>query len=1096
MITSSVERRGAVRRRSTLSRGAALLVAVLAGALLGPVLSPMAASAAPGDPFDPTVPRVFVAQDAPTRLYTSVQGNGSITLQPDGSTAAVGYNAVGFNSADRYLYGVRRDSGARTQLVRIGQGGVVTNLGTITGLPNPPGADIYNQGTFGSGATANILYVRGSQNPSSQVWAVNVTTRVAVQVTLSTAVPNLSDLVWKDGFLWGLGSNDVMYRINPTTGQVSSWATGLGFGGTFGAQWVYGNGNLGMSENTSGVVYQVAIGNPTGATPTFTRISATAGPSTNNNDGASTPGLDVDLGIVKTGPAFYTPGTAISYTLTVTNNGPGVSSGSQVTDTLPAGITGATTSTAGCTITTGVLRCALAGLAVGATTTISVSGTVAAGATGALTNAARVIGNERDPNPANDQSTTTAQFRPGSCVAVPIWTNTADRLIQYDPVTFQQRSSVALDREYGDIAWSSNGSALYTVDYDGGTGTQPILRTIDPVTGDEISSLPITGPILTQATVPGPSATLYSVNALTALDANTLLVGSYSSRAVYRLDVRTGVTTLWTQFPSQISSAGDFTVLPDGDILAFGVRPLDGNMSNSRVYRIHPNGTLTQIGTVPAMWGGAQSGGYFYMAAPAGQLNRISLATLPTASSTALLSYTTVMSGGPQFWGASAVQDAGQCVGLTITKTPTPTVITGVGQQVSYSFVVTNISDIRVQAIAVADVQHAPASPLTSGPTCPLTALDPRQSMTCTATYLSTAADVAHGRIDDTASATGTTIDGRDVISNQATATVTVEPTVEWSLAKQASVDGTAVDDGAVIDPGDTVTYTVTVRSAATIDIPGVTLRDDLTDVLDDAQFVAGSAQLVIAGGAPTAVADPAGVTLTAGPFTLPVGATATLTYRVVVADDAWSSTLVNVVAGTGGTPQAPIDPEPCDDECSTTQITPSPLQIQKVGESSAGTVVPMDGSQWAIWDAAAGGTAVVTSVAAATAAGQPITGLFRDTTLAPGTYWLEETRSLDGFALLAERVPFTLAVDGTVTLGAGVPAQIEIVSIDGAPTIRVEDVPALDLPEAGGTGTAWILLLGSLLVVAGLGAGVLLRRRRGAPADTPGETETEEPLT
>ncbi|WP_431075339.1 DUF7507 domain-containing protein [Microbacterium phyllosphaerae] len=702
---------------------------------------------------------------------------------------------------------------------------------------------------------------------------------------------------------------------------------------------------------------------------------------------------------------------------------------------------------------------------------------VTSSSAGVYANCAANIANPVGINPPACASVSFVDLTP--CVAVPIWVNTAGELKQYSPTNFSELSSAPLVREYGDIAWSSNGSTLYGVDYDHGFAAAPILRTIDPVTGAELASLPITGPLLTQDNVPGGGATNYSLNALAALDTNTLLVGSYASRSIWKLDVRTGATTLWTQFPSQISSAGDFTVLPDGDILAFGARPLSGELVDSRVYRIHPNGSMTQIGTVPTMWGGAQSGGNFFMAAPSGQINRISLTTLPTASSTARLAYTSVLTGGQPFWGASAVQDAGECVGLTIAKTPTPAVITGPGQQVTYEFTVTNISDVRITSIAVTDVQAAPAGALTSGPTCPVTALDPGASTVCTGTYLATDADVAHGRIDDTATAAGISPDGRQVKSNQATATVRVEPVFTWSLAKTASVDGVELDAGAVVTPGDRVTYSVTVTSDATVDIAGVTVTDDLSEVVDDATFASGSAQLVIDGGAASAVADPLGSILTAGPFTLPVGATATLTYAVVVDEDAWSATLTNIVTGTAGTPGSPIAPEPCDDACTTSQITPTPVQIQKVGEASNGDVVPMDGSQWAIFSAAVGGTPVVDAVPAAESAGAPVTGLFRDVTLTAGSYWLEETRALDGFALLAERVPFTVSGDGTITLGAPASTNAQLVDVDGIRTIRIEDLPALDLPEAGGPGTVWIHLIGLVLLLSGTAAGVALLRRR-----------------
>ncbi|GFZ75806.1 prealbumin-like fold domain-containing protein, partial [Microbacterium album] len=149
-----------------------------------------------------------------------------------------------------------------------------------------------------------------------------------------------------------------------------------------------------------------------------------------------------------------------------------------------------------------------------------------------------------------------------------------------------------------------------------------------------------------------------------------------------------------------------------------------------------------------------------------------------------------------------------------------------------------------------------------------------------------------------------------------------------------------------------------------------------------------------------------------------------------------------------------------------------------------------MNGSEWAVYDAASGGTAVVASIAAATDAdGDPLTGLFRDTTLTEGEYWLEETRALPGFQLLAQRVPFTVARDGTVTLPAGVSVNVTLVDVDGTPTIRVQDVPALDLPEAGGIGTLTIYLAGAaLLAAAGVIAGIGFARRRASAQRDPGE--------
>lgn len=307
-------------------------------------------------------------------------------------------------------------------------------------------------------------------------------------------------------------------------------------------------------------------------------------------------------------------------------------------------------------------------------------------------------------------------------------------------------------------------------------------------------------------------------------------------------------------------------------------------------------------------------------------------------------------------------------------------------------------------------------------------------------------------------------------------------PIPTWTIAKQAFRGAVALATGATVHPGEELTYRVTATSTSDAALDGVTLTDDLSGVLDDATFVSGSAQLVVGAASPVPIADPAADRLTAGPFVLPGRAVAVLTYRVRVADDAWSATLTNTVTGTAGTPALPDPPQPCAAACTTTQVTSTPVQIQKVGEASDGEIVPMDGSSWTIWDAASGGTALVDPVPAATSGGAAVVGLFRDASLGAGTYWLQETRALDGFALLAERVPFTIDADGGVALGAGAGANVAVVDVDGIRTIRVEDVPALALPDAGGPGTGRITLLGAALLAVGCIGGVVgtVLRNRG----------------
>ena len=98
---------------------------------------------------------------------------------------------------------------------------------------------------------------------------------------------------------------------------------------------------------------------------------------------------------------------------------------------------------------------------------------------------------------------------------------------------------------------------------------------------------------------------------------------------------------------------------------------------------------------------------------------------------------------------SSASVTATKSAGLTVTKTPAPTAVTTLGQVVTYTFHVTNSGNVTVNSIAVSDAQTAPAGPLTTAPSCPVTTLAPGASTDCTATYTVTQADLDNSTIKD-----------------------------------------------------------------------------------------------------------------------------------------------------------------------------------------------------------------------------------------------------------------------------------------------------------------------------------------------------------
>ncbi|MDR0251358.1 MAG: DUF11 domain-containing protein [Burkholderiales bacterium] len=356
-------------------------------------------------------------------------------------------------------------------MLKIGQGGVVTTVGAVTGDANfPTNAQISGNGSFNAGdlgdetcTLANcqdILFIRLGTNATpytNRLWAININTLYATTIPLSQAMPNASDIVFFEGYLWAVHGNVTaptsvsIYRINPVNGQVNQYNLPTVSGSTistagiirqaYGAQWRYGNGNLGISGNDNDAAYQIKITNPSAATPTFTIMSALDAPRSQQNDGASYRGNPVDLSITKeASPSPYVPGEMLTYTLTVTNNDGSYSSGSIVTDTLPADLLNPATVTAGCSIETvgssNVLTCALGALAGGESSVIAVKGTVSASANVSLSNTATVLGNERDDVPENNTATVVTQPRQTPQVNISKTANTTAALTPGSTITY------------------------------------------------------------------------------------------------------------------------------------------------------------------------------------------------------------------------------------------------------------------------------------------------------------------------------------------------------------------------------------------------------------------------------------------------------------------------------------------------------------------------------------------------------------------------------------------------------------------------------------------------------------------------------------
>ena len=169
---------------------------------------------------------------------------------------------------------------------------------------------------------------------------------------------------------------------------------------------------------------------------------------------------------------------------------------------------------------------------------------------------------------------------------------------------------------------------------------------------------------------------------------------------------------------------------------------------------------------------------------------------------------------------------------LTVMKSVTSTgPYNAVGQSITYSFVAKNTGNVTLSSVGIADTQTAPAGALTSGPTCQslsspvgscsgsTTSLVAGQSATFTASYTITQADLNHGSVNDSATASGTPPTGSPVASPTSTATVTTTSAPALTVMKTANVANYSA-------PGVVITYSYKVTNSGNVDLTAVSVTD------------------------------------------------------------------------------------------------------------------------------------------------------------------------------------------------------------------------------------------------------------------------------
>ncbi|MFC9594497.1 hypothetical protein ACFTUC_32525 [Streptomyces sp. NPDC056944] len=215
------------------------------------------------------------------------------------------------------------------------------------------------------------------------------------------------------------------------------------------------------------------------------------------------------------------------------------------------------------------------------------------------------------------------------------------------------------------------------------------------------------------------------------------------------------------------------------------------------------------------------------------------------------------------------------------------------GTPVAYDFVVTNAGNTPVNDIAVHD-------PTVGDIDCPVAVLEPGRTVTCTGTYLITAADVARGHVTNTARATGTS-GGEPVTSPDSTVKVPIEAPPGMTLVK-------SVDAAEPFDVGDAMPYSYVVTNEGGTEITGLAITDDrVTGITCD------SATLAPAG-------SPGDSTTCRGSYT-------------VTAADAQTGHVTNTAKATGTSDGRPIESPPT--EATVTVVGSASLGLAKKADTA-----------------------------------------------------------------------------------------------------------------------------------------------------------------
>jgi uncharacterized repeat protein (TIGR01451 family) len=533
-----------------------------------------------------------------------------------------------------------------------------------------------------------------------------------------------------------------------------------------------------------------------------------------------------DLSVSTTdSPDPVTTRDAVTYSLTVQNNGPDNANGVVLTDTLPAGTSyeSATPSQGSCSQLNGIVSCKLGTIPNGGNATVALK--LSSPSAGTITNQATVVGDDlSDPASSNNSTSESTEVKSGADMSI-TQSDSADPVAIGDTVTYRltARNNGTLDASNVTVtdnlpsavtyqsATSSKGScseASGTITCSLGNVANGASETVDiTVTADSI------GTVTNSATVQADEFDGRSAN--NSVSETTTVVGiadlsiskADSPDPIYAGQTLTYVLTAHNNGPSDAPSVEVTDKLPSS--VAYQ------SASSSQ-------GSCSQAsGTVTCNLGALAIG-----ASATIQVN-VSAQSSGTVTNTATISGTTSVDRNSANDSATASTTVSPAADLAITQTDAPDPVS-IGQPLTYTLTVRNNGPSGATGVTITDALPAAVTYSSATPSQGSCFQSVPGTVTCnlggvanggTATVQINVVAQTAGTVTNTAGVQGAETD-LNTGNNSASVSTTITPRADIAVTQIASPDPATA--------GSTLTYTVTVRNNGPSTATGVTMTDTL----------------------------------------------------------------------------------------------------------------------------------------------------------------------------------------------------------------------------------------------------------------------------